>query len=337
MKAFEIGEQHSANTLTTTTRPEPIAGPGQAIIAPRLVSLISRDIQVLTGTYGPLQDPRRVPGTEVVGDVIAVGEGVTEVSVGGRVVCGHFASWLNGPFTSDIFSHDIGITHDGWLAEKVLLPAASLIRLPDTIRDEDAAVMASAGLTAWHALTGKTQVKAGDIVLCLGTGGVSLAALNVAKMHGARVAITSSSDEKLAVARELGADITINYKTHPNWAEELMTQTNNHGADIILETGGQDTLGHSIDAAAANGQIVIIGVSPGTKSPIPNYTNFILKNIAIKGIANGSRAMFIDYINAVVTNSSTALVAKTFDFDQSPEAYQYFAEAKHIGKVLIKF
>ncbi|GGN31584.1 MULTISPECIES: zinc-dependent alcohol dehydrogenase family protein [Marinomonas] len=337
MKAFQIGKQHSNNTLSATTRPEPVAGPGEAIIAPRLVSLISRDIQVLTGTYGPLQDPKRVPGTEGVGDVIAIGEGVTEVSVGDRVVCGHFANWLDGPFSTNIFNHDIGITHDGWLAEQVLLPAAALIRLPDNISDEDAAVMASAGLTAWHALTGKTKVKAGDTVLCLGTGGVSLAALNVAKMHGARVAITSSSDEKLAVARKLGADITIDYKTHPDWAAELMKQTNNHGADIILETGGQDTLGHSINAAAANGQIVVIGVAPGSNSPIPNYTMFILKNIVIKGIANGSRAMFVDYINALATNDRKALIAKTFDFDQAPQAYQYFAQAKHIGKVLIKF
>lgn len=337
MKAFQIGEQHSTNTLSATTRPEPVAGPGEAIIAPRLVSLISRDIQILTGTYGPLQDPKRVPGTEGVGDVIAVGEGVTEVSVGDRVVCGHFANWREGPFSANIFSHDIGITHDGWLAEKILLPAASLILLPDNIPDQDAAVLASAGLTAWNALVETSNINAGDLVLCLGTGGVSLAALKVAKMHGARVAITSSSDEKLSVARELGADITINYKQYPDWPAELMKQTNNQGADIIVETGGQDTLGHSVAAAAVNGRIVIIGVTPGQNSPIPNYISFITKNITIKGIANGSRAMFVNYINALAANDSTAFISKTFDFDDAPEAYRFQAAAKHIGKVLIKF
>ncbi|MGO1298561.1 MAG: zinc-dependent alcohol dehydrogenase family protein [Vibrio sp.] len=337
MKAFQIGEQHSDNRLSPTTRPEPVVGPGEAIIAPRLVSLISRDIQVLTGTYGPLQDPQRVPGTEGVGDVVAIGEGVTDVSVGDRVVCGHFASWREGPFSVSIFSHDIGITHDGWLAEKVRLPAASLIRLPESFPDQDAAVLASAGLTAWNALVETAKIKAGDLVLCLGTGGVSLAALKVAKMHGARVAITSSSDEKLRIARELGADITINYKTHPDWAAELMMKTNNHGADIIVETGGQDTLGHSVEAAAVNGRIVIIGIKPGQNSPIPNYIAFITKNITIKGIANGSRAMFVDYINALAANDSTALISKTFDFNDAPEAYRFHAAAKHIGKVLIKF
>jgi NADPH:quinone reductase-like Zn-dependent oxidoreductase len=337
MKAFQIGAQNGIGALTATTRPEPIAGPGQAIIAPRLVSLISRDIQAIKGIYGPLQDAERIPGSEGVGEVIAVGEGVSNVKPGDRVVCGHFASWLAGAFSADIFSHDLGITHDGWLAEKVVLPAAALIQVPDSIPDEDAAVLASAGLTAWNALVEVAKVKAGDLVLCLGTGGVSLAALKIARMHGARVAITSSSDEKLRTARELGADITINYRQHSDWAAELMAQTNNAGADIIIETGGQDTLGQSVAAAASNARIVVIGVSPGQQSPLPDYLAFILKNITIRGIANGSRAMFVNLIQALAANDSTAVISKTFAFDDAPDAYRYQAAAEHIGKVLIKF
>lgn len=337
MKAFQIGAQTGLDTLTATTRPDPVAGPGEAIIAPRLVSLISRDAQILRGTYGAMQAPERIPVSEGVGDVVSVGEGVSQVKPGDRVICGHFPTWLEGEFRSAVFSHDVGVSHDGWLAEKVVLPAAALIRVPDALADKDVAALASAGLTAWNALVQVCKVKPGELVLCLGTGGVALAALKLAKVLGARVAITSSSDEKLESARNLGADITINYRTHTDWAAQLMALTDNAGADIIIETGGQDTLGQSIAAAAINGRITVIGVSPGTNSPIPNYVSLLLKNVTIRGIANGNRKMFVDLVRAIETNKIETVVAKTFKFDQAPEAFAYFAAAKHMGKVLIEF
>ncbi|GFZ68475.1 NADPH:quinone oxidoreductase [Pseudomonas amygdali pv. eriobotryae] len=294
-------------------------GPGQAIVAPRLVSLISRDVQILHGVYGARQEPERIPVSEGVGEVIAVGEGVSQVKVGDRVICGHSPDWLEGPFRIDVFAHDVGVTHDGWLADK------------------DVAALASAGLTAWNALMEVCKVKPGELVLCLGTGGVALAALKLARLHGARVAITSSSDEKLDIARQLGADITINYRTHPDWAAQVMALTNNTGADVILETGGQDTLGQSIAAAAVNGRIAVIGVTPEKHSPIPDYLSLILKNVTIRGIANGSRAMFVDLIRAIEANGVETVVARTFKFADAPQAYAYFAAAKHIGKVLIEF
>ncbi|MCF8983989.1 zinc-binding dehydrogenase [Pseudomonas syringae] len=337
MKAFQIGSQQGLDALTATTRPEPIAGPGQAIVAPRLVSLISRDVQILRGTYGPRQLPERIPMSEGVGEVIAVGEGVSQVKPGDRVICGHFPSWLQGEFRTSVFAHDVGVTHDGWLAEKVVLPAAALIHVPDALADKDVAALASAGLTAWNALMEVCKVKPGELVLCLGTGGVALAALKLARLHGARVAITSSSDEKLDIARQLGADITINYRTHPDWAAQVMALSDNAGADIIIETGGQDTLGQSIAAAAVNGRIAVIGVTPGQHSPIPDYLSLILKNVTIRGIANGSREMFVDLIRAIEVNGIDTVVARTFKFADAPEAYAYFAAAQHIGKVLIEF
>ncbi len=176
-----------------------------------------------------------------------------------------------------MFAHDLGVTHDGWLAEKVVLPASTLIKVPASLDDQDVAALASAAVTAWHSLVEVARIKAGDLVLCLGTGGVSMAALELAKLHGARVAITSSSDEKLALAHRLGAEITVNYRTHPHWAGAVM-QLSGGGADVIIETGGQDTLGHSIKAAADNATIVVIGVTPGTSSPIPDYVSLIRKN-----------------------------------------------------------
>ena len=337
MKAFEVGKRDGLHALRATTRETPVAGPGQVLVAPRLVSLISRDLQFVRGTYGGVQPETRIPVSEGVGVVTAVGAGVTSVKVGERVVCGHFASWIDGPFNPAVFGHDIGITHDGWLAETVVLPAAAVLPVPAALADEDVAGLASAGLTAWNALVEVCRVKPGELVLCLGTGGVALAALKLAKVLGARVAITSSSNAKLVIARELGADITINYRTHPQWATELMAQTGGVGADIVIETGGQDTLGQSIAATAVNGRIVIIGVTPGQQPAVPDYVSFITRNITIRGIANGSRAMMSDLLGAVAANRITTTVSKTFGFAEAPEAYAYYAAANHVGKVMIRF
>lgn len=337
MKAYQIGAQDGISGLVATTRPAPVAGPGEALVAPRLVGLISRDVQLLRGGYGARQPETRIPLSEGVGEVVAIGAGVTEVAVGDRVVCGHFATWLHGAFRSDVFAHDIGVTHDGWLAERVVLPAAALIRVPAALADADVAGLASAGLTAWSALVEICRVKPGDTVLCLGTGSVALAALKIAKAHGARVAITSSHDAKLETARTLGADATVNYRTSPDWAAELVAKTDGKGADIVIETGGVDTLGHSIAAAATNARIVVIGVSPGAGPAIPDYLSLITKNVTIRGIANGSRAMFVDLLDSMVEHRMTTVVDRTFAFDDAPAAIRYFAAAGHLGKVMIAF
>ncbi|MBB5865526.1 NAD(P)-dependent alcohol dehydrogenase [Xanthomonas sp. 3058] len=336
MKAFQIGKQTGLDSLVAAEHPEPVAGPGQAIVAPRLVSLINRDLQILHGTYGGKLADNRIPTSEGVGIVTSVGEGVTQVKPGDRVVCGHFPTWLDGEFDADVFAHDIGATHDGWLAEKVALPAAALIKVPDTLEDKDVAALASAAVTAWNALVEVAAIKPGDLVLCLGTGGVSMAALEIAKAHGARVAITSSSDEKLALARELGAEITVNYRTSPDWAADVLERSGG-GANIIIETGGQDTLGQSIKAAAVNATIVVIGVTPGRASPIPDYVALIRRNITIRGIANGSRAMFEELLQAIDRHRIKTLESRTFRFDEAPQAYAYFAKAQHVGKVFIQF
>lgn len=337
MKAYQIGEQSGLQSLTATNRPEPVAGPGQVVIAPRLISLISRDVQILRGIYGPRQSNDRIPMSEGVGTVLSVGDGVTNVAPGDRVVCGHFAGWLDGTFQTAVFSHDIGVTHDGWLAEQVLLPSDALIRVSDHLADTSVAGLASVGLTAWNALTEVAKVKPGELVLCLGTGSVSLFSLKLAKALGAQVAITSSSDDKLAFAREMGAEMLVNYRTHPEWAEELMRQTDGRGADIIIETGGQDTLGQSIAAAAANARIVVIGVTPGTSSPIPDYPSLILRNISIRGIANGNRAMFADLLDAIEKYGIDVPIDQTFQFDNAQEAFAYYAAGKHIGRVQISY
>lgn len=336
MKAYQIGEQNGIEGLTAVTRPEPVAGPGQVVVAPSVLCLNNRDIQILRGVYGGPKPADRIPVSEGMGKVVSVGEGVTGFAVGDRVTCTHFVTWLGGPFSMSAFGYDVGVSHDGWLAERVVIPAAALVRVPDRLSDRRAAPLSAAALTAWHALVEVSKVKAGDLVLALGTGGVSIAALQIAKANGARVAITSSSDEKLELARKLGADILINYRTHPDWAAELMRLTGNAGADIIVETGGQGTLAQSISAAAVNSRIVIIGVTAGNLDGLPNYGAIIGKNITLRGIAAGSRSMLVDLMRAVEANGIEPVVDRVFPFDQAKEAYAYLAQGEHVGKVLIE-
>ena len=337
MKAYEIGPQTGLDSLTQTERPVPAAGVGEAVLKVRLVGLNNRDIQLLEGRYGPRKPRERVPLSEGVGEVIAVGKGTATVKVGDRAVFAHFANWLDGDFRPALFGTDLGITHDGWLAEQIKVPSAALVRVSDALGDEQV-ILALAGLTAWHALVEVGGIKAGDLVLVLGTGGVSIYALKIAKAAGARVAITSSSDEKLAIAKALGADMLINYRTTPDWGAEVKTLSGGNGADIVVETGGQATLIHSIAAAAPNGRIVVIGVLAGTTTGgLPNYASIIGKNLTIRGIAGGSRAMLVRLLRAIEVNGIMPEIDKTFPFESTPEAFAHLKSAGHVGKVLIKF
>jgi NADPH:quinone reductase-like Zn-dependent oxidoreductase len=336
MKAYEIGPQTGLAGLTRVTRPAPVAGPGEAVIKVLEVCLNHRDLMVLEGRYGGLRPSTRVPVSEGVGEVLAVGPGVTGVRPGDRVIAPHFVTWLDGAFSPAAFGNDYGITHDGWLAEQIVMPASALIVLPAAVTTRQAAPLASSALTAWHALVEAGDIKAGDLVLALGTGGVSVFALQIAKMCGARVAITSSSDAKLAQARALGADITINYATTPDWPAALAAATGGGGADIIVETGGQATLSQSITAAAPNARIIIIGALAGpADSSLPNYGAIIAKNLILRGIAEGSRAMLARLVSAVAANGLEPVIDKTFGFDEAPAAYQYLKSGAHFGKVLI--
>ena len=336
MKAYQIGPQTGLDSLTATIRPDPVAGPGEAVLKVCLVGLNHRDMLVLAGTYGARRPEERVPVSEGIGEVIAIGDGVTTVKVGDRAIFAHFATWLDGDFSPTAFGTDLGITHDGWLAERIKVPGAALIPVPAGVGDEQA-ILASAGLTAWHALVEVGGIQAGDLVLAQGTGGVSIYALKIAKAAGARVAITSSSDAKLDLARSLGADYGINYRTTPDWPAELLKQTGGRGADIVVETGGQATLAQSIAAAAPNGRIVIIGSLAGAASEgLPNFGTIIGKNLTIKGIAEGSRAMLARLLRAVEANGIQPVIDKVFPFAEAGAAYAYLKSGAHVGKVLIK-
>lgn len=337
MKAYQIGAQQGLESLVLVERPDPVPAPGFVIIRVKAVGLNHRDLKIVSGEYGPRRPENRVPVSEGIGEISALGEGVTGFALGDRVVCPHFVTWIKGPFSPSVFGYDIGVSHDGWLAEFVAVPAAALVKVPDGLSDLQAAPLAAAALTAWNALVEIGKVSAGSTVLALGTGGVSIFALQIAKMHGARVCITSSSDEKLAIARELGADVTINYRTTPDWAP-VAFEALGGGADIVVETGGQATLSQSIAAAAPNGRIAIIGALAGTASEgLPNFGTIIGKNLKICGIAEGSRAMLDALVKAAAANDLAPVIDRVFPFDQAGEAYAYLQTGDHLGKVMVEF
>ena len=337
MHVFEIGAQDGIGGLRASERPQPTPGPGEAVVRVKAACLNHRDLLVLSGSYGPRRPENRVPLSDGVGEVASIGAGVTGMAVGDRAICAHFVSWLGGPFAMTAFAHDLGITHDGWLAEYILVPAAALVKVPDTLSDAQAAALPAAGLTAWNALIEVGAIKAGDLVLALGAGGVSIFALQIAKMCGARVAITSSSEDKLARARELGADITINYATTPDWAAAMMAESGGAGADIIIETGGITTLPQSIAAAAPNARIVLIGALAGLAETAPaNFSTIIGKNLTLRGITEGSRDMMRDFVRAASVNGLTPVIDRVFEFDRAPEAYAHLKSGQHLGKVMIR-
>ncbi len=337
MFAYQIGAQQGLSSLTKVEVETPKPGPGEVLVRVKAVCLNHRDLLIVSGKYGPTRPETRVPCSDGVGEVAGVGEGVTGFKAGDRVGCGHFFTWIDSAFTPSAFANDLGVSRDGWLAEYLVVPAVALHHIPDTLTDEQAVALPAAGLTAWHAVVEFGGVKPGDIVLCPGTGGVSIFALQIAKMAGAKVVVTSSSDDKLEAARKLGADIGINYRTTPDWPAALMAATNGHGADIVLEMGGQAALAQTIAASAVNARVAIIGALAGPAGDsIPNFGAIIGKNLVLKGIAAGSQAMFGRFVSAAALNGLKPVIDKAFAFDDAAGAYEYLHSAAHIGKVMIK-
>jgi NADPH:quinone reductase-like Zn-dependent oxidoreductase len=334
-RAWQLGEQMGVESLRLAARSLSDPGPGEALIEVRACGLNHRDLFVAAGTYGGAKPPERVPVGDGAGVVLAVGEGVTGVKPGDRVTAPHFSAWIDGDYRPDAFAADFGVTRDGWLAEGMLAPAAALVRIPDYLSFEEAAAFPAAGITAWTVIHNLGHAAPGDTVLALGTGGVSIFALQIAKMHGARMVITSSSDEKLAVAKALGADIGINYSREPEWDRAVLEATGGRGADIIVETVGLSTLARSINCCAPNARIGLLGsLAPAPEQPA-NLYRLVGKNAILKGITSGSRRMLEDLLRAAEINRLRPNLDRVFPFAQAREAYRYLDSGAHIGKIII--
>jgi NADPH:quinone reductase-like Zn-dependent oxidoreductase len=221
------------------------------------------------------------------------------------------------------------------LGERVLVPAACLLQIPKSLSYAEAASLPVAAVTAWSVVQNFAKIKSGDTVLALGTGGVSIFALQIAKMNGARVAITSSSDDKLARCKALGADITVNYKTTPEWDKAVLAATGGRGVDIVVETGGLATLTQSLAACAPNGRIGLVGGLGGRSENPPNTGPLLFKNLTLKGITSGSRRMFADLLKALDATNTKPVIDTTFAFADANKAYQYMLDSEFIGKIVV--
>jgi NADPH:quinone reductase-like Zn-dependent oxidoreductase len=335
MKVYEIQGAFGLDNLKIAERPDPKPGPGQVLIKTGACSVNYRDLLMVNGMYNPKQPLPLIPLSDGVGQVTAIGDGVKRVQVGDRVA-GIFAQkWLSGGYSSGARSSTLGGPLDGMLAEYVVLDAAGVVKLPEHLSDEEAACLPCAALTAWNALMVQGNIQPGQTVLLLGTGGVSIFGLQFAKAAGARVIITSSSDEKLERAKVLGADHVINYKTEPKWDKQVRKLTNGLGADCVVEVGGADTFNKSVNAVSFGGMVAVIGILGGVGTEIM-LTSILMKAVRVHGILVGHREMFEDMNRAVTVNQLKPVIDKSFPFEQAPEAFAMMGSAKHFGKIVIK-
>lgn len=326
----------SFDGLQLCERERPAPGPGEILLAMKAASLNFRDLGVVMGKYigGPV--PRDILAlSDGCGEVLALGEGVTRFREGDRVAATFFRDCID-KLPDPMCDAALGaIAVDGVLAEYLVVKERDAVLLPANLSWEEGATLPCAGLTAWNALMEAGRpTKAGDTVLLLGTGGVSMQALLFAKAAGARVIATSSSDEKLARAQALGADLLINYKKTPEWPEEVLRLTGGRGVDCVVEVGGAGTLGRSMRAIRHGGKIGLIGVltQEGDTNPRP----LMLKAGNMHGIFVGNRVMFEQMVRAVEGNNIHPVIDRVFAFDEVVEAYQYMAGQGHFGKIVIR-
>lgn len=335
MKAYILEGDFGIDNLRLNDLPEPDPGPHEVVVHVKACSLNYRDLMTVKGQYDPNLELPMTPLSDCAGEVAAVGPNVTRVRTGDRVAGAFMQGWLDGPLTREKAGTALGGDLPGVLARHVVLHEEGLVHLPDDLEYEEAATLPCAGVTAWNALFGDRPIEAGQTVLTLGTGGVSSFALLFARAAGAKVVITSSSDDKLGRMRSLGADETINYEKVPDWHRLVKEKTGGHGADRIVETGGGQTLNESIQAAGPEAEIAVIGVLTGVEAQF-GIVPLLVKSVRLRGIYVGSRAMFEAMLAFMATHDIHPLVHDTVPFEEAPEAFRMLERADHVGKIVIR-
>lgn len=337
MRAYELRDDFGLDHLVLTERASPPVGPGQVRVRVKAASLNYRDLSMIRGTYNPRLRLPLIPVSDGAGEVVEVGPGVTRVKVGDRVL-GHFAqNWIHGPVPRDasVHKHALGGPLDGFLAEEVVLSGEGVVHVPEHMSFEEAATLPVAALTAWGALVTMGKLAAGETVLLQGTGGVSIFALQIAKLTGARVIITSSSHEKLARARQLGADETINYRDVPEWAKEVRRLTDGVGADHVVEVGGAGTMTQSLRAVRAGGTVSVIGVLAGASSEI-SVIPVLMHYLRLQGVFAGSRDELEAMNRAFGQAQLRPVIDRVFAFEEAHLAFEHMASGAHFSKIVLR-
>ncbi|QPF75179.1 NAD(P)-dependent alcohol dehydrogenase [Roseateles sp. DAIF2] len=332
MKVIELNGP-SLEALRRAERPEPTAARGQVLLRLRAAALNYLDVAVATGAFPVPQFPL-IPVADGAGEVVALGEGVEDLAIGDRVVPHFMPNWQGGAITPFSIAAMRGVNLPGSLAEYVAVPATSMLRLPGHLDFMQGATLPVAATTAWNAVR-SAALRPGSVVLLLGTGGVSLFALQFAKASGATVILASSSDEKLERARRLGADHLINYRAAPAWDEEVLRLTGGRGADLVVETVGHATWARSLNAAATGGTLFTVGFVTGTGVSI-DLLPIIVKGLRIVGNNTGSVADLAEALRAIEAHRIVPVVDRVFDIHEVDGAYaELAAGGRHFGKIAI--
>lgn len=335
MRTWRVLPGSGIDGLALVEEPSTKPGPGQVRVRLGAGTLNFRDLMVVRGVYGPGSGKPLVPGSDGVGKVIETGPGVTRFAVGDRVATSFFPEWVDGQMTPASLAGALGGGGAGTFAEEIVLGEHSLVKSPAHLSDEEAATLTCVGTTAWHALFETSTIQPGSTVVLLGTGGVSIFALQLAKAAGCRVIITSSSDEKLARARALGADETINYTRVPEWSTEVRRLTGSTGADLVLEVGGEKTLQQSLASVRLMGTVVTIGAVSGSGGGVPPRA-LIPGATRLQGVFVGPRRMHEKVARFVENAKIRPVVDRVFDFGKLPEAYRHLESGSHFGKVAVR-
>jgi NADPH:quinone reductase-like Zn-dependent oxidoreductase len=337
MRAWQI-ESFGIDSLEFAERPTPTPGAGEVLVEIRAISFNFRDLLAVKGIYNPKMSLPRIPCSDAAGVVAAVGPGVTAFQPGDRVSPIFMQNWLDGELTPEKARGALGGDIDGVLAEFIVVKESGLVAIPEHLSFEEASTLPCAAVTAWNALAA-AQLRPGATVVVQGTGGVSIFALQLARLQGARVLGISSSDEKLQMAQSLGLDAGLNYRTHPDWEHWVQDETGGQGADLVVEVGGLGTLPHSLRAVRTGGMIAQIGVlsQAGNQAsgpePLP-LAALLHKQIRIQGIYVGSRANFVA-LNRAVTLAQLRPVGENFHWSQARKALWRMEEATHFGKLVL--
>lgn len=336
MKAWEIREFGIRN-LRLVDREVPMPGTGEVLVRFHAASVNYRDLMVVTGTYNPRMKLPAIPFSDGAGEVSSVGSGVTKWKVGDRVMPIFAQRWIDGEPTEEKRRTSLGSGPfwDGVLREFGSFDAEAIVRIPDHLSFIEAATLPCAGVTAWHAVIAAGSTKPGDTVLTLGTGGVSIFAIQFARMAGADVVSTSGSAAKIGRLGDLGVAKTVNYRDTDDWDNAVLDMTEGRGADLTVEVGGAGTLQRSVNATRFGGRVAMIGALTGAVEFNP--TTVFMKSIRLQGVFTGPRTMFEDMNRAISVNQLKPVVDQVFDFDQIPEALEYMRAGAHFGKIAVQF
>jgi NADPH:quinone reductase-like Zn-dependent oxidoreductase len=335
MRAYEI-QEFGIGRLELVEHPTPEPARGEILVKFHAASLNYRDLMVIAGKYNPRMKLPAVPFSDGAGEVVDVGSDVTKWKIGDRVMPIFVQRWIEGGASEEKRRTALGAgaRWQGVLREYGAFDEESVVRIPDHLSFEEASTLPCTAVTAWHSLVVSGRLKAGDVVLTLGSGGVSVFALQFAKMFGARVIGTSSSEEKIERLKELGADETINYRTRPDWDAAVLELTEKRGVDHVVEVGGAGTLARSINSVRVGGHIALIGALEATGEF--SYVPIFMKLIRLQGVFTGSRSMFEDMNRAINVTKHRPVVDRVFQFEQVRDALRYMEQARHFGKIVVR-